>query len=232
MTRWAGPRKAATLSEFVLRQLNLYVLSATAAGVGALAIAPSSEGKVIYTPVHKTLRLHQYYPIDLNHDGNIDFTPTNYGTCITGGCFYSLFQRGAPGNGAIGYLKSFRPMASALKGGARIGPGGQFFAGDDELVRIFSGSDFDYVFGQWVNVQRRYLGLRFKIKGRMHYGWARLNVKVVRPPHAAITAVLTGYAYETIPNKPIFAGETKGTDRVKETVTPGTLGRLAAGIGR
>ena len=41
----------------------------------------------------------------------------------------------------------------------------------------------------------------------------------------AITATLTGYAYETIPNKPIIAGKTKvGDDRARTT-----LGRLALG---
>jgi hypothetical protein len=38
---------------------------------------------------------------------------------------------------------------------------------------------------------------------------------------------LTGYAYETIPNKPIIAGKTKGPDVF--TVQPGSLGHLARG---
>jgi hypothetical protein len=42
-----------------------------------------------------------------------------------------------------------------------------------------------------------------------------------------ITAVLTGYAYETIPGKPIITGKTKGPDVV--TLQPATLGHLATG---
>jgi hypothetical protein len=42
-----------------------------------------------------------------------------------------------------------------------------------------------------------------------------------------ITATLTGYAYETIPNKPIIAGETNGPDAF--TVQERSLGHLAAG---
>ena len=76
--------------------------------------------------------------------------------------------------------------------------------------------------GLWWNVRNRYLGLQFKIKGKIHYGWARMNVKVKE--HKVIAA-LTGYAYETIPNKPIIAGKTHGTDEVKEA----SLGSLAAG---
>jgi hypothetical protein len=78
--------------------------------------------------------------------------------------------------------------------------------------------------GPWANVANRYLGLKFQIKGKTHYGWARMTVKLSR---ADITATLTGYAYETIPNRPIVAGKTKGPDVI--TVQPASLGHLAAG---
>jgi len=65
----------------------------------------------------------------------------------------------------------------------------------------------------------------FRIKGQIHYGWARLNVQVQLP--LTITATLTGYAYETVPNKPIIAGKIKGPD-----VEPASLGRLAQGSAR
>ena len=64
--------------------------------------------------------------------------------------------------------------------------------------------------------------------GRFHYGWARLNVVIDNPKLNQINRVLlTGYAYETIPNKPIIAGKTKGPDVT--TVQPASLGHLAAG---
>ncbi|MGA2611628.1 MAG: hypothetical protein ABSH01_29635, partial [Terriglobia bacterium] len=90
--------------------------------------------------------------------------------------------------------------------------------------------------GRWANVRGRYLGLKFRIKGKIHYGWARLNVTV---GNSRITATLTGYAYDTIPNKTIIAGQTKGPDdnMIEEpsasmTVPasqPATLGALAMG---
>jgi hypothetical protein len=42
-----------------------------------------------------------------------------------------------------------------------------------------------------------------------------------------ITALLTGYAYETVPNKAIIAGKTKGAGVI--TFQPGSLGQLARG---
>jgi len=86
-------------------------------------------------------------------------------------------------------------------------------------------------------VNNRYLGVKFEIKGQTHFGWARLNVQVQLP--LTITATLTGYAYETIPNKPIMAGKTKGPDdvmvgepdavRIMPPPEPATLGILARG---
>jgi hypothetical protein len=42
-----------------------------------------------------------------------------------------------------------------------------------------------------------------------------------------VSGTLTGYAYETIPNKPIIAGKMKGEDVI--TFQPDTLGDLARG---
>jgi hypothetical protein len=50
--------------------------------------------------------------------------------------------------------------------------------------------------------------LKFSAKGKVHFGWARF-VTHSRPRP---TAELTGSAYETIPNKPIITGKTKGPD--------------------
>ena len=92
-----------------------------------------------------------------------------------------------------------------------------------------SGSVFS---GPWANsgkgVKRRYLGVRFKISGQTHYGWARLNVRFTIE-HEVPIGRLTGYAYETIPNKPIITGKTKGLDVIVEPATPGHLAQGASG---
>jgi hypothetical protein len=58
------------------------------------------------------------------------------------------------------------------------------------------------------NVTSRYLGLKFEVDGKTHYGWARLTVQL--PGNYLINATLTGYAYETVPDKGILAGQTAG----------------------
>jgi len=81
--------------------------------------------------------------------------------------------------------------------------------------------------GQWLFTKHRYLGLQFMIGDEVHYGWARVTVTLPAGKFEPIQATITGYAYETIPNKPIVTGKTKGPDVV--TWEPATLGRLAQG---
>ena len=93
-----------------------------------------------------------------------------------------------------------------MKKGSPIGPEGHFQAGTNALV-IGRSSNGASGYGPWFNVTNRYLGLKFKIKGKTHYGWARLTVTGT---FGSIVATLTGYAYETIPNKAIISGATRG----------------------
>jgi hypothetical protein len=93
--------------------------------------------------------------------------------------------------------------------------------------------DFGGPKGYWLSKQLRvvgYLGLRFQVHGKTHYGWARLRV-VSNFPDERLDATLLGYAYETVPNKAIIAGKTRGADTITlpmETKA-GTLGYLALG---
>jgi hypothetical protein len=64
--------------------------------------------------------------------------------------------------------------------------------------------------GSWVNVKNRYLGLKFMIHGEPHFGRARLRATC--SSKSKVPGVLTGYAYETVPSKPIVAGRTKGPE--------------------
>jgi hypothetical protein len=81
-------------------------------------------------------------------------------------------------------------------------------------------------------MKSRYLGFAFdfgKVGHPTHYGWARVTTvhsEGDNYPHYFHTTV-TGYAYQTIPNKAIITGKTKGEDVI--TIERGTLGALALG---
>jgi hypothetical protein len=245
MKHHSGPRKTANLSESLHQQLNMYALAASAAGVSLLALTPPAEAKIIYTPAHRIIRPHDSYNIDLNHDGTTDFTIANSVSACTDYCFFELRQWPAAGNSALGYiLGSGFLLDSALKSGAPIGPRKPFKHGTAAMAVVranFYTSNKTIAYGPWVNVKDRFLGLKFRINGKTHFGWARLMVKVSK---TTISATLTGYAYETISGKAIKAGQTKDAadDATNEKLNasawrthstpakqPATLGGLALG---
>jgi len=207
------------------KQLHLYTLAATA-GVGVLALSQPAEGKIVYTPAHHVIGKKQHYDLDLNHDKVTDFSLVDTHGCNTDYCFGALSAIPTAGNGVEG-KKGFLsiPYAYALTRGQRIGPQAPFSG------QLMVSSNMGTI-GQWINVTDRYLGLKFAIKGKIHYGWARLSVQVLG--NGVVKAILTGYAYETIPNKPIVAGKKMSDESTASAATtrgarPATLGMLAMG---
>jgi hypothetical protein len=234
------PRKTFKISDSLNRQLNSYALVASAAGVSVLALAGASEAKVIYTETHQVTHAHFPLYIDLNHDGIKDFVlRTTY--YVGSSCFAGLDASGYRNmNNAVAgrrFSRSsyFFSAASALPAGARIGPRRKFpihhpFMAEELFNRIHTSqySDVGPWAGKGKGVRNRYLGLKFVIHGKVHYGWARLSVTLAHHrQYEDVSATLTGYAYETVPNKPIITGQTKGSDVI--TVQPETLGELARG---
>lgn len=206
------------------KRLNAYAVAASAAGVGLLASSPPAEAEIVYTPAHHVILRGSTLNLDLNHDNIPDFRIVHLPSfCTTDGfCTTRFYATGAAqGNYVAGAQQGF-DFAYALKAGSKIGPGDQLL-GHAMYYRFRSVNSYGHCTGPWAHAKQRYLGFKFLIHGETHYGWARLNVACTLSNRIG---VLTGYAYETIPNKPIMAGKTQGS---KETVEPATLGRLALG---
>ena len=234
------PRSRCRISDSLNRRLNTYAQVASAAGVSVLALAGASEAKVVYTATHQVT--HTGFPlyIDLNHDGIKDF--------LLRTSFYEGSSGLVVGLDASGYHNAnnvvagrrfsssgyFLSAASALPAGARIGPKGNFSLRFPFMAQeLFNGVGSQYSDqGPWAGkgkgVKNRYLGLKFVVDGEVHYGWARLSVTLGHHRQFDdVSGTLTGYAYETIPDKPIIAGQITGPDVI--TVQPETLGGLALG---
>jgi hypothetical protein len=179
-----------------------------------LALAMPAAGKILYTPSHQQIPpgFDTGLFLDLNHDGVNDFSFVNFYS-NTSSTIALWASHANPNNGVFSHLS----YAADLPAGVKIGPQGPFRQASIDVMVSNQCHN-----GPWKEAHNRYLGLKFAIKGKTHFGWARLNVSCVFPK--AIKATLTGYAYETIPNKPILTGKTKGPD-----VEPATLGHLARG---
>jgi hypothetical protein len=172
---------------------------AATAVLAVLVTTQASEAKIKYTRAHVVISINNYYDLDLNHDGVADFTIKNGGNYGR----YRLYASAAAGNGVVGSIGSNGAQAAALIRGEQIGPGQMFMASDATMRECIRHC---CCWGDWDNVTNRYLGLKFIIRGKLHYGWARLNVQ----ENLFFTATLTGYAYETTAGKSIKAGQTKG----------------------
>ncbi len=230
--------------------MSAYASAALASGVSLLAITASSEAKIVYTPADTNIPTNGFVLLDLNHDGRVDFSfrDSNSTARPGAGSAFSLRVACARSNSTTfadcvyknnkmwgkGILS--RRFASALRPGFKVGPDKSHFQqparaslGGLMARNFFGGTSFgayNETSGQWLYTKHRYLGLKFVIDGQVHYGWARVAVNLLGG-RGGIQATLTGYAYETIPNKPIVTGKTTGADVI--TLDPATLGHLAQG---
>jgi hypothetical protein len=240
----------AKLSDSVQQRLNMYALAASAAGVGIFALPLPAQAKIVYTPAHVTLGSHQSYELDLNHDGITDFVFYGGGVsshyCIgrrllvCASQYASIYPALAP-NAIVGKSGG----AAALWPGAQIGPK-RFWAGRliEHAKRFCTSGATNCTtkfYGPWANggegFKDHYLGFKFVVNGKLHYGWARLNTSA----GWTFGVTLTGYAYETIPGKAIKAGQKVESGEedfgpgaslanpVLDATQPASLGMLALG---
>jgi hypothetical protein len=213
------------------RQAGLYSLAAAVAGVSMLALAQPAQSEVVITK--RTLPLPGLLYLDINNDGINDFAFNNYFSFGSA----DLAVRGAvPGRGGALVLGP-SGYASPLMRGANIGPSARFspyssYALVEKGVHV--GYSHEKLYGPWGgNPKNRYLGVRFRIDGKIHYGWVRLTM--LTQPAGTWSAAITAYAYETIPNKKIVAGSAKSSasdakgQSASERPSGASLGMLALG---
>ncbi len=186
----------------------MYAIAAGAAGVSMLASAQPSEAKIIYTHVHRVIGPNSQLGLDLNHDGIIDFSIHNAYQFHSKSYHSAALWTTTPPTNALEGLYSFPFSAYALRRGAKNFKCTHACLEGRPMLSLSVGRGG---IGQWEGATNQYLGVQFTDRaGRTHYGWARLTVR--GNPNSKIFATLTGYAYETVPNKPIIAGRTKGID--------------------
>lgn len=213
------------------RQLVAYAAAAGAAGVGMLAVAQQAQAKVIYKHANIPINVDQQTFLDLNGDGNEDFA--FYNLYINGvrrreGTFQASVDVGPAqtGNAIVEAFKNGKLLgAAALEAGVPVGPKRR--VGSQYLLMASSGGNYTGGGGgggPWLKAQNGYLGFKFQISGQTHYAWARIQWNGL-----GHTEYITGYAYESVANKPIVTGKWKGTAELNSARTLGVLARGASG---
>jgi hypothetical protein len=230
MRKLSGTHKPFNLSALFHHQLGRYAAAASAAGVGVLAVAHPAEAKIVFTRAHVKITPNHKYFFDLNHDGIKDFELDDN---AHGSSAFVEIHALQTGNALAQAKTDCNPSVgvAALNAGVLIGKGQVFYGSLYCMAQKISEGSF----GSWAfGVKNRFLGFQFVIQGKKHFGWARLSIS-----ESPYVVELNGYAYETIPNKPIIAGKTNGPDQGsieapnRSLAVPGsqtaTLGMLAQG---
>jgi hypothetical protein len=236
-------RKPANLSNSLQRDVAAYALAAGAAGGGLLAFGSQAHAQIVYTQTRIFVNHDQKTRLDFNGDGIPDVVIYEIPSTVYGDIPSNAVAAEAlsPMGGLLWDFWIFGTyFLSPLSFGARIGNSGKFARkGSLENVSL---SGAYYVTGGWIDYtfEPRYLGARFEIKGEVHYGWVRIRTKV-QAAKKNILVLITGYAYETQPNRGIRAGDTGQGGRdsepseemisplAPEAKEPATLGALALG---
>jgi hypothetical protein len=184
-------------------------------------------------------------PCTFGEHGSLKATPQQAGNAIWGvtSSVYPLASHSQRRKRQQKKPNTVKEAAAAVPWGVVVGNGPERSFQSQALpmdssnsVYYFGGGGTVNSFGAWGKGRRAtgpYLGFKFLIDGEIHYGWARVNV------HANfldLSATLTGYAYESVANRPILTGFTHGSldassDASQQSQPPvaGSLGQLAAG---
>ncbi len=244
MSQPSSPRATTHLSDSVHQHLNMYTRAATAAGVGIMALASPAQAKVVYTPANIPIAPNAgLVELDLNNDGINDFGLSNVYKGTQGNWSRAVTAGPAQQRNRIWNVRTlsrtyerWRTCAAAVQSGSAIEPSSPFNVkkGHANLFmawhwgkQVGQNSFRTNYGGPWYYYklkEQAYLGLKFKIQGHVHFGWARVQMP---QSFGDGTAYITGYAYETVRNKPIIAGKTSGPDVI--TRKPVGLGHLARG---
>lgn len=157
MRKW---RRAVRLDAGLEKSLSAYAYAAAAGGVSLLALAPSAEARIVYTPTYTIIPVNGGpVALDLNHDRVTDFSFLNASIYFSDGVSFHLDARPAKQGNAIWGKGSFFSssfsfkggFASALRRGFRVRPSKSYFLEGDGLMAAYRGNHSSTgSAGQWL----------------------------------------------------------------------------------
>ncbi len=210
----------------LLKKLSAFIVT-------AILLSVSANAQIVYTDVNpdvtKTCSIYNptsgwnslmYDSIDINNDGVFDlkFDLSVYRS--PSGKVRSGFVKASPLNGgAILTDTSGYPLKMNLND--VISTSGSANMASDQILFSKSQSFLNPVVtsGNWITATDGFLGLKLVSGSQSYYCWVRLNVAVVLGNGNPTTASFTikDYAYNTIPNQPILAGQTIATGIIENS---------------
>ena len=182
----------------------------------AMLFSASANAQIVYTDVTPdqvisatTIPSMEDYNIDLNNDGISDYKIScsrSGGICPlapSSRLYINFISDSALNSNAVVTGTSITyPLAMNLNDSISSGLS---FSSFGYLRRNTSGGPCTGTFGVWSYSIDRYLGLKLIVGANTYYGWARMQIDVVT---GIPSCTIKDYAYKSIPNQPILAGDT------------------------
>ena len=176
----------------------------------------NAQSLIIYKDIEPDFvsdNLNQSYDLDLNNDHIIDFTlkselnlinwDYNDPIILPQHLLY-LGSKASSANGSIS-VTPWLPNPLPLDSGKEIFSLAGYTNGESYenwgYFMIGNCGDELSCYSNWEDKSDKYLGLKFYINGKAHYGWVQLDIS------SATQWVIKDYAYNSTPNKPILAGQ-------------------------
>ena len=189
----------------LLKKLSAFIVT-------AMLFSASANAQIVYTDVNPDLTINTnggVYALDLNNDGITDFNITFNTTTIPQGT--NRYIRITPlGANKVGNDLSY-PYPSALSINTLIDSSSFSWlsnANQSLISRIWfippprGGSPLWQTRGNWNGASDKYVPLQLDVSSQKYYGWARLDAAT-----NAMSFTVKDYAYNSIPNQSILAGE-------------------------
>lgn len=163
-------------------------------GVTAYAVAAAAPAGIVYVDIEDASAERLPVTLDFNNDGSVDFfvvRTEDIGVSVAG-----------IGDNEILRLTPTSQFATYLVDGSVIDDGGPYGT-SGFLAQVFCEQGACAWFGPFTQVNDPgFVGAKFLIDGMTHFGWIQIGVSRVSG-----VATVFDFAWETLPNTPIAAGQ-------------------------
>ncbi len=213
-----------TLPTSLEQKLHSYAVAASAAGVALFACAVPANARIICGQPSLLLQGNETFPVNPAKQQyapfNLAQTWTYYQACNATACWTTLWNRAffTPNTAGASDLLASNSFPAALSPGAEIGPNGRFGKGRSYGLLFTYGNvgsgTVNHHKGNFVFGTNGYLGYKFSIAGKDHFGWARLEPELNQKK---TTTKLPTFGYETVPGKALRAGACDDLGQLSES---------------
>lgn len=193
-------------------------LNAYAAAAGTIAAAGAANAQVVYTDINPDTVLHDslIYNLDFDNNGQpeLRFETVSYQTSSGNINLAVVNVLGNANNAVLGSLySSSYPFPFSMNNGDSISSTNTNWQAQtmNNGIQYLGAVYGTYTFANWLGVNDKYLGVRFRIGANTHFGWVRLSVT-----SNADTITIKDYAYQTLPGVGITAGQLVGMPKYSD----------------